>query len=59
MAVMQEEAFGPLASVCKVSSLEDALERANDTPFGLGASIFTDSMDEAMQAYEALESGMV
>ncbi|MEQ9490482.1 MAG: aldehyde dehydrogenase family protein [Alphaproteobacteria bacterium] len=59
MAVMQEEAFGPLASICKVGSLDEALQRANDSPFGLGASVFTDSMDEAMQAYETLESGMV
>jgi acyl-CoA reductase-like NAD-dependent aldehyde dehydrogenase len=59
MAVMQEEAFGPLASICKVSSIDEALEMANSTRFGLGASIFTSSMDEAMKAYETLEAGMV
>jgi len=59
MAVMKEEAFGPIASICKVSSLDEALERANDTEFGLGASLFTSSMDEAMQAYDTLEAGMV
>jgi acyl-CoA reductase-like NAD-dependent aldehyde dehydrogenase len=59
MAVMQEEAFGPLASICKVSSFDEALELANNTEFGLGASLFTSSMDEAMKAYETLEAGMV
>ncbi len=59
MAVMHEEAFGPLASVCKVSSLDEALEKANASKFGLGASLFTSSMEQAMQAYEALEAGMV
>jgi len=59
MAVMQEEAFGPLASICKVSSFDEALKMANNTEFGLGASLFTDSMDEALKAYETLEAGMV
>lgn len=59
MAVMNEETFGPVASVCKVSSFDEALERANASRFGLGASIFTTRMDEAMTAYETLEAGMV
>ena len=59
MAVMQEEAFGPLASICKVDSLDEALELANSTEFGLGACLFTSSMEEAMKAYESLEAGMV
>lgn len=59
MAVMQEEAFGPLASICKVGSLDEALELANNSVFGLGASVFTSSMEQAMQAYETLEAGMV
>ena len=59
MAVMREEAFGPLASVCKVSSFDEALELANSTEFGLGASLFTSNMEEAMKAYEVLEAGMV
>lgn len=59
MAVMQEEAFGPLASICKVGSLDEALDMANNTEFGLGASIFTANMEEAMHAYDTLEAGMV
>ena len=59
MAVMREESFGPLAAICKVSSFDEAIELANETNFGLGASIFTTSMDEAFSAYNTLEAGMV
>lgn len=59
MAIMREETFGPVASICKVSSLDEALERANASEFGLGASVFTTSLEEAMRAYETLEAGMV
>ncbi len=59
MAVMHEETFGPVASICKVSSFDEALERANASEFGLGACLFTTRMDEAMKAYEVLQAGMV
>ncbi len=59
MAIMQEECFGPVAAVCRVRDLDEAIEKANDSPFGLGASIFTTSLEEAMEAAERLESGMV
>jgi acyl-CoA reductase-like NAD-dependent aldehyde dehydrogenase len=59
MAVMREESFGPVAAICKVGSFEEALDLANHTDFGLGASIFTSSMDEAFKAYNILEAGMV
>lgn len=59
MRVMREEVFGPVASVCKVASFEEALELANASDFGLGASVFTTSLAEAMKAAETLEAGMV
>lgn len=59
MAIMQEECFGPVAPIMKVRDFEEAIERANDSPFGLGASVFTTSLEEAMEAAERLESGMV
>lgn len=59
MAISREEIFGPVAPICEVSSLDEALTLANDTEFGLGASVFTTSLREAMQAYESLEAGMV
>ena len=59
MAIMQEECFGPVAAVTRVSSLDEAIERANASRFGLGASIFTASLASAMQAAERLEAGLV
>ena len=59
MAIMQEECFGPVAPIVRVRDFEEAITRANDSPFGLGASVFTTSLEEAMEAAERLESGMV
>ncbi|WP_409562727.1 aldehyde dehydrogenase family protein [Hyphomicrobium sp. MC8b] len=59
MAVMQEECFGPVAAVRRVKDFDEAITMANDSEFGLGASVFTTSLDEAMRAAEMLEAGMV
>ncbi|MCT2007779.1 NAD-dependent succinate-semialdehyde dehydrogenase [Micrococcus lylae] len=58
MDAYSEELFGPVAVVYKVSSPEEALELANDTPFGLGGAVF--SQDEALAERIAsqLEVGM-
>lgn len=59
MSIMQSEVFGPVAPICKVASLDEALTLANRSRFGLGSSLFTTKLDEAMIAAERLESGMV
>ena len=59
MAIMHEECFGPVASIVRVADLDEALRLANDSPFGLGASIFTTSLEEAMEAADRLEAGIV
>ena len=59
MPVMHEECFGPVAAVCRVASFDEAIERANDTAFGLGASVFTTDLAEAMDAADRLQAGMV
>ncbi|WP_397541943.1 aldehyde dehydrogenase family protein [Roseovarius salis] len=59
MEIMREEVFGPVAAIVRVGSLDEALEHANDSDFGLGASLFTTSLQEAMEAYDRLEAGMV
>jgi len=59
MALLNEECFGPVAAISRVASFDDAINRANASEFGLGASVFTTSLDEAMQAAERLEAGMV
>ena len=59
MAVMREECFGPVAAICRVRDFDEALRLANDSDFGLGASVFTTDFAEAMEAADRLEAGMV
>ncbi|MCV2869016.1 aldehyde dehydrogenase family protein [Defluviimonas sp. WL0002] len=59
MEILQTECFGPVASVVRVRDFDEAIERANASPFGLGASVFTTRLDEAMEAADRLEAGMV
>ncbi|MBY6091231.1 aldehyde dehydrogenase family protein [Maritimibacter alkaliphilus] len=59
MEIMHEEIFGPVAAIAKVKDFDAAIAAANDSPFGLGASIFTTSLEEAQEAAERLQSGMV
>lgn len=58
MRIFREEAFGPVASVCKVASVDEAIRLANSSEFGLGASLFTTDLAEAMEFVERIESGM-
>lgn len=53
------EIFGPLATVKRVGSLEEAIDYANGTPFGLGANIYTSDLERAMRAAEELRAGTV
>jgi succinate-semialdehyde dehydrogenase / glutarate-semialdehyde dehydrogenase len=55
----QEELFGPVASVFRVGSAEDAIRLANDSTFGLGASVWTTDDDERDRFVRELESGQV
>lgn len=55
----REEFFGPVAHVYRVGSEEDALAAANDTPYGLGAYLFTTDPDQAQRVADRIESGMV
>ncbi len=55
----REELFGPVASVFRVADVAAAIAKANDTPFGLGASVWTRDPALATQCIEGLEAGMV
>lgn len=55
----QEEFFGPVALVFRVATLEEAIRIANSTPFGLGASAWTNDEAEQVQLINELEAGAV
>ena len=54
-----EELFGPVAMIFKVSSEEEAVDLANDTPFGLGSYLFTTDPQQAARVADAIQAGMV
>jgi acyl-CoA reductase-like NAD-dependent aldehyde dehydrogenase len=56
MKVMREETFGPVLPIAKVADAEEALERANETNYGLGSAIFAKS--GARQLADRIRSGM-
>jgi succinate-semialdehyde dehydrogenase/glutarate-semialdehyde dehydrogenase len=59
MAVYDEETFGPIFALIKVDSDEEAVKIANDTFYGLGASIWSSSIDHAKLVSNQLETGNV
>jgi glyceraldehyde-3-phosphate dehydrogenase (NADP+) len=57
MRVSREELFGPAVAVTRADSIEEAIRLANDSPYGLAAGIFTESITWAMQFARQVESG--
>ena len=54
-----EELFGPVASFYKVKDEQEAIDLANDSPFGLGGSIYTKDIERAIKIADQIDSGMV
>ncbi len=59
MRLWREEVFGPVASVYRVGGIDEAVELANGTDFGLGASVWTEDRTERQRFVDDLEAGAV
>eukprot|EP00249_Psilotum_nudum_P010107 c22338_g2_i1 orf=229-1737(+) len=59
MRIAREEIFGPVMSVFKFSGLEEVIQRANDTEYGLAAGIVTNNLDVANRLSRSIRAGTV
>ena len=59
MRIGCDEVFGPVMAVSTFSSIDEALQLANDTPYGLAAYVMTKDLATATRVYEGLEFGIV
>jgi alpha-ketoglutaric semialdehyde dehydrogenase len=59
MSIAQEEIFGPVLALMKVDSLEKAIDVANDSKYGLSASIFTRNISSFLRFIDDMEAGLV
>lgn len=57
--VVKEEAFGPILPLLKFEDIDDVVRRANDSPYGLGASVWSSDLEKALALAERLECGTV
>lgn len=55
--VVKEEQFGPILPVLKYDDIDDALQRANNTPYGLGGSVWSSDVARAYEIAKRIESG--
>jgi len=59
MKIAREEIFGPVLSTITFRSVEEAIQIANDTPYGLAASLYTDNLHTAHRVSRAIRAGTV
>lgn len=57
--IANTEIFGPVASIARFGSEDEAIERANSTPFGLASYVFSENIDRAFDVADRLDAGMV
>ncbi len=57
--IVDEEQFGPVLPIIKYKTLEEAISKANDSENGLGASVWSDDVDQAQKVAAQMEAGTV
>ncbi|MCC6865462.1 MAG: aldehyde dehydrogenase [Ignavibacteria bacterium] len=57
--LMREETFGPVVAIQKVKSADEAVDLANNSPFGLGATVWTKNKKKGLEIAKKIESGMI
>ena len=57
MRLVRTETFGPILPIMRVSGIDEAIERANDSMYGLGANIYTRNLEWSMKAMERITAG--
>jgi aldehyde dehydrogenase (NAD+) len=59
MKIAKEEIFGPVMSIMKFKSVDEVIQRANNSEYGLGAGLVTKNIDNAIKISNALRAGTV
>jgi len=59
MRIAKEEIFGPVMQIIKFKDVEEVIERANSTVYGLGAAVFTKDLDKALYVSNSIRAGTV
>lgn len=59
MTIYKEEIFGPVIVISSFKTEDEAVTRANDTTYGLGAAVFTKDLEKAHRVFAEVEAGMV
>lgn len=59
MKIVQEEIFGPVVVISKFSTVKEAIDKANNTSYGLAAALFTEKIAKAHIVARKLQAGMV
>ncbi len=59
MKIVSDETFGPVAPIIRINSIDEALEVANNTQYGLQAGVFTKNIEYALKAAKEIEAGSI
>jgi len=59
MTIAKEEIFGPVQSIFKFKTIDEVIDRCNNTRYGLAAGVFTQDIDKALQFAQQVQAGSI